>query len=216
MNDINEYLKSTKSAVIKLFEAYYSYWELMEEPKRPVFTFCGDIDTEDYRLAFNEWEKENRDILDARIKRDNEFAFEFFSRSTLMGTVLQYAFWGIDKFSKNETVHEDFKDLIKTNSKVKKFCIGRLYEEIPIGLIIYAGRNQAVHFDDSDLHPVSRRVFEKLTNWYSPTFKKWYRSDYFDLDNSNVLNYAENVTYVLDWRNYESYETDIKQMLNAI
>lgn len=216
MTNLDEYLKSTKSAVSKLFEAYNSYWELMNEPERPVFFYCGETDNDEYRIAYNTWREENKEILDERIRRDNEFAFEFFARATLMGSILQFAFWGIEKFSNNEIVPEEFKDIIKPNIKASKFCIGRLYDEIPIGLIIYAGRNQSMHFDDNNLQPISRRVFDKLTNWYSPTFKKWYKKDYFDLDNPTVLNYAENITYILGWRNYELYEIDMKQMLNAI
>lgn len=215
MNNINDYLKITKSAVVKLFDAHYSYWKLMEEPERPIFTFLGKADTEEYRLAYEKWREEKKEILDERIKRDNEFAYEYFSRATLMGTILQFAFWGIEKYSNNETISEEFQDLIKPTSKAKKYCIGRKYEEIPIGLIIYAGRNQAMHFDDSNLHPISKRVFDRLANWYSPRFKKWYKSDYFNLDNPNILNYAENITYILGWRNYELYEMDMKQMLNA-
>ncbi|MCF8241361.1 MAG: hypothetical protein K9J16_08230 [Melioribacteraceae bacterium] len=213
MNNLEEYISKTKSAVTKLFEAYNSYWELMYSPERPSFHFWGDPESEENKKAYEEWRKENNSILELRAQRDNEFAFEYFARSTLLGTVLQFGFWGIEKFSKNETVAKGFEDIIDANSKALKFCIGRTYENIPIGLIIYAGRNQSTHFDDKKYRKVTARVFEKLTNYYSPTFKKWYKSDYFDLENPNVINYSENITHILGWRSYSIYEKDLIEML---
>ncbi len=213
MNDVKEYLSRTKSAVSKLFESYNSYWELLENPKRPAFTCWGDFESEENIKAYEKWREENNSIFEERLKRDNEYAYEYFARSALLGTVIQFEFWGINKFSNNEIITKEFADIIKTDSTTRKFCIGRLYDNIPIGLIIYAGRNQSTHFDDEKFNQVTTRVFELLTNFYSPTFKKWYKSDYFDLGNQNVINYAENITYILGWRNYENYENDLLKML---
>ncbi|MCH7827952.1 MAG: hypothetical protein IIC75_08300, partial [Bacteroidetes bacterium] len=173
----------------------------------------GDAESEENNKAYKDWRKENGAILELRAKRDNEFAFEYFARSTLLGAILQFGFWGIEIFSKNENVAKGFEDIIDSNSKTLKFCIGRMYDNIPIGLIIYAGRNQSTHFDDNKFNNVTTRVFEKLTNYYSPTFKKWFKSDFFDLENPNVINYSENITHILDWKNYENYEKDLIEML---
>src|SRR4030043_159724 len=209
MDNIGEYLERTKSAVVKLFEAYDTYWELLQKPEMPTLPLMGNDD------SLIKWESDNKEILEERIKREKQFLFESFAMSTLKGTILQFAYWGIEKFSKNNVVPEKFKDIIEPISTAVKFCIGRDYDGIPIGLIIYAGRNQAIHFNEQRLRPVSSRVFEMLTTWYSPTLKKWMKSDYFDLDNPNLINYAENICHILDWNSYNAYEKDMRQMLSA-
>ncbi|MGE5436285.1 MAG: hypothetical protein ACM3O3_03585 [Syntrophothermus sp.] len=55
-----------------------------------------------------------------------------------------------------------------------------------------------------------------MKNWYSPTFNKWFINDHFDLNNPNVISFAENITYILGWRCYEAYEKDMIQMLRNI
>jgi hypothetical protein len=130
-----------------------------------------------------------------------------------MGAVIQFAFWGIEKFSKNTYIDPEFIDEIKPQTNSQKFCIGRLIDDIPIGLIIYAGRNQAIHFDDEKLHPINKKVFHKLANWYSPSFQKWFVNDAYELENPNILNYAEIITYKLGWTKYETYESDMLHML---
>lgn len=215
MNTIEDYISQTKSAVKKLYEAHDSYYELLRTPKRPGFTCWGDPDSEVNKKAYDKWRRGNEKAIHARIEKDDEFVFEFFARSTLLSSILQFGFWGIEKFSKNVIVAKGFEDIIESNSKQLKFCIGRQYENIPIGLIVYAGRNQAIHFDDKEYNRVTTRVFDLLSNWYSPTFKKLYKNDSFDLKNPNVINFAENIIHILHWQTYEIYERDLLEMLKS-
>lgn len=213
MEHIKDYLTKTKSAVQKVFEAYNSYLDLMKFPQRPGFFFWGDPDSEENKKAYENWRLENKEVLEERHRRDDEFAFELFARSALAGTILQFAYNGIKIFSTNNFVPESFKNLIKANSTPAKFCIGRLVEDIPVGLIIYAGRNQAMHFDDKDLNEPSKTVFNKLANWYSPTFKKWFVDSYYDLNNGQIIHYAGNILYKLGLSEYVFYEQDVLEML---
>lgn len=212
LDNLTDYLLYTKSAVTKIFSAYDSYLSLMKHPERPVFTSKNKFDSVEYKNEFQQWIKENELIIKRRIKNDNKFTFENFARATLMGTVLQFAFWAINSFSKNTTVPADFPG-IQEKSNTAKFCIGRLYDNIPIGLIIYAGRNQAMHLNEKP-HKVTIDVFEKLANSYDPISKKHYKSDYFDLNNKNNINCAESITYVLGWRDYDYYESELKSILS--
>ncbi len=212
MKQIQDYILKTKSAVQRLYEAYYSYYELMEVPERPVFTFWGEPDSEENKIAYEKWQKENQEILQERHKRDNEFAFEYFARSTLCGSILQFAYNGIKLFSSNSMIPNDFQEVIRPKSIAAKFCVGKLIDNIPIGLIVFAGRNQAMHYDDDNLKEPSKTVFNKLANWYSPTFKKWFVSPYFDLNDKNLIHYAENILYKLEWLNYNMYEKDLMQL----
>lgn len=219
MEQIQEYLLKTKSAVQKIYEAYNSYYELMKIPERPSFFTLGNPDSEENKIAYEKWQIENKEVLEERRKRDNEFAFEFFAGSTLCGSILQFAYNGIKILSNNNSVPNDFKEIIKPNSIPAKFCIGRIIDDIPLGLIVYAGRNQAMHYDESDLKEPSKTVFYKLANWYSPTFNKWFVNSYYDLNDKNVIHYAENILYKLEWLDYALYEKDMIEMLkksNAI
>lgn len=213
MEQIQEYLSKTKSAVQKIYEAYNSYYELMRIPERPSFFIVGDPDSEENRIAYKKWQTENKEVLEERHKRDNEFAFEFLARSTLCGSILQFAYNGIKILSKNNSVPDDFKEIIKPKSIPAKFCIGRIIDDIPLGLIVYAGRNQAMHYDENDLKEPNKTVFYKLANWYSPTFNKWFVNSYYDLTDKNVIHYAENILYKLEWLHYDLYENDMIEML---
>lgn len=213
MEQVKDYLSKTKSAVQKVFEAYNSYLDLMRIPQRPVFFGWGDFHSEENKSAYVKWLIENKAALEERHRRDDEFVFELFARSTLAGTILQFSYNGIKIFSKNDVVPENFNNVIKANSTPAKFCIGRLIDETPIGLIIYAGRNQAMHFDDKDLNEPSRTVFNRLANWYGPTSKKWFINDNYDLDNDQIIHYAGNILYKLGWSDYIFYEQDMLEML---
>ena len=157
---------------------------------------------------------ENAEVMTERLKRDEQFAYEHFARSFFAGAILQFACWAIERYSTNNKIPSGLAQDIKESSKVRKFCIGRIVKDLPIGLIIYAGRNQAMHFSDSELHSLSKKIFDKLKYYYSPRFDKVFISSYYDLSDPNIVNYAENILYLLDWHNYEAYEKDILEMLS--
>jgi hypothetical protein len=78
MDNIIEYLNRTKSAVSKLFEAYNSYWELLKrDDDRLYFYSSGDINSEENKLAYEKWRIENKEIIEADLRRQNEFAYIF-------------------------------------------------------------------------------------------------------------------------------------------
>jgi hypothetical protein len=218
MDNIKEYLKRTKSAVLKIYEARRSYLEILPtDDETPAFLFSGDPDSEENKKAYKKWREDNQDQNAEMLKKENEFVYEFLAMSILSGAILQFAFWGIDKFSNNKKIAGGFEDIIgkepNQNKKAIKFCVGRLCDEIPIGLIIYAGRNQAIHFYDQKFNSVTNRVFENLANYYSPLFNKRYKDDKFDLNNPHMENYAENIIYTLSWFTYEKFEQDMLDTL---
>jgi hypothetical protein len=218
MNNIEDYLKRTENAVKPLFEAYNSYWKLLSMPERPVFIY--DIGTDsDKNEVYENWYNTNKLLIEERLKKDNEYAYEFLARATLCGGILEFAYMGIKMFSTNSVIPYEFNSVIKPYSVASKFCIGRKYNDVPIGLIIFAGRNQAAHYDEKKLREPNSTIFEKMAIWYSSKFKKWYTNSYLDLNNSDIIHYSENITYYLEWRNYESYQLDMLNMLtnsNAI
>jgi hypothetical protein len=177
-----------------------------------VFTYWGDYD-ERVSSEYAIWLKENKLLLEERAKRDNEFAAEVFAMATLSGAILQFAFMGIKLFSQHTQPHPKYIELIPTNHEVAKFCIGREIDEIPLGLIVYAGRNQAHHYNEKCYNKITERVFHDLANWYSPTFRKTYIDNYYDLSNPSVVNFATHILGKLDWQNYDLYEKELITLL---
>jgi hypothetical protein len=145
-----------------------------------------------------------------------EFIAENFALAVLCGSLLQIAFMGIQWFSTNSEVPEalpqDLRNLIKPASQ--RFCTGRTVYEVPIGLIIYAGRNQYNHMDQAELtNKLNCKVFELLAthnntiSWKDPAF---------DLSSSALNNLSSNVTGLLKWKDYEAYYEDMKLMFQSI
>lgn len=123
---------------------------------------------------------------------------------------------GIYLFSQNTTIPASCTNLVtppnkKPIQKAIKFCVGRLVHDIPIGLIVYAGRNQFNHWDDKSFDFPTTQVFQALLNAY-------YENPLFDM--AYELNYPERtikanhlVLNELRWRNYEGYITDMTALI---
>jgi len=214
MENIQDYILQTKSAVQKIYEAYNSYSELMQIPERPAFFFWGDSESEENKIAYEKWQIKNHEVLEERRKRDDEFAFEFFARSTLCGSILQFAFKAIELFSEGNDIPLGLENLVK-KYQAMKFCTGRIVDNLPIGLIIYAGRNQSMHFNNLK-NELNIEIFKRLSLWYSERFDKWFIDSYYDLENKALIHYSENILYKLDWISYERYENDLSNMLKEV
>ncbi len=145
------------------------------------------------------------------------YAGRFFSEATLCGSILQLAFMGLYLFPKNDTIPEDCKTLVKplTNESPKnkaiQFCVGRRVHNIPIGLLIYAGRNQFNHWDDKSFNFSTTQVFDALrrTHNNNPFFDMAYELNF----TSRVVKANHIVLNELRWNSYEAYEADMRAML---
>jgi len=134
-----------------------------------------------------------------------------YSESTLCGSVLQVAFMGIYLFSQNTTIPDNCTNFVKPNQKAVKFCVGRLVHNIPIGLVVYAGRNQFNHWDDESFDFPTSQVFNALLMAY-------YENPLFDM--AYELNYPERtikanhlVLNELHWTSYDRYLTDMETLI---
>ena len=126
---------------------------------------------------------------------------------------MQIAFTGMKLHSRNRqripsSCKAIFKD--KEKSEAKNYCIGRLVHGIPMGLIIYAGRNQYSHMEDKKYSAITERVFNHLT--YFGTDGK-YQNPQFDLGVRNKEIYADNILAILEWSDLEPFLKDMKTML---
>ncbi|OYV84851.1 MAG: hypothetical protein B7Z63_06330, partial [Ignavibacteriae bacterium 37-53-5] len=174
IRSIDNYLKHTHSAVDKLFAARYSYDELLLFPERRGFAAWGS-DEEKIEKEYQKWAEQNKSQIEERLRRDKEFADEVFAIRTLCSAILQFGYMAIKQFSDNKSVPASFTEVIKPDSIPAKFCVGRLIDDIPLGLIVYAGRNQSHHYDDREHREPTKTVFFRLANWYSPRFGKHFQ-----------------------------------------
>ncbi|MCG8085306.1 MAG: hypothetical protein JAZ13_06290 [Candidatus Thiodiazotropha taylori] len=211
METIENYLDKTESATKKIFEGIDDYINILRESRSPVFV-SGILDDEERKKEYEKWATEHEEEIKAFLDAQNKYVDESFAMSTLCSSLLQIAAMGIQKYSKNTEVAEGFSSLIKEGSKPAKFCIGRLERDIPIGLIIYAGRNQFNHLDDK-LRELNTSIFEKLCQIESFSNKgTFYRDPAFDLNNEMLVSYASNITSLLGWRSYDNYYNDVRDM----
>lgn len=109
------------------------------------------------------------------------------AREVIAGSILQIAYFAIEshavqKGKSPNAVHfeTEINRLIRENPNTRwkkggafalpdKFCIGRDIGHLPLGIVVFAGRNQYNHFSDERLSVVNEVVFDHLnTLWPSP------------------------------------------------
>jgi hypothetical protein len=99
------------------------------------------------------------------------------AREVISGSILQLAYFAIkrhaapsEKSAGAQHFESEMNRLLREipNPRTKQlelppqFCVGRAIGDLPIGIIIYAGRNQYNHFDDDRLGVVNEVVFDYL------------------------------------------------------
>jgi len=202
----NEYLSKTEYAVKHMYAGLKS---------------CFD----NYQNALQYWDiskineplnNEKKEKIDKYLTLAGKYFDLNFSENTFCGSILQVASIGIDYFSKNQNIPDSFKDVINPKSeKVKKFCIGKELYEVPIGLIVYAGRNQYNHWNDEDPYKIkiNNKIFEKLTIAF---YKNMFSDLAFDLSNPSITIYAKEILLIaLKWYNYDIYYKEMKELFDT-
>lgn len=116
-----------------------------------------------------------KDVSQEIADKFGEYLFYGFSRATVCGSILQIAYMGIKLFSTNASVPESCKGIgfnastdIQDGTLAAKYCIGRDIHNLPIGILIFASRNQYNHWEEGrNLRSPTKEVFEELYNRYS-------------------------------------------------
>ena len=142
-----------------------------------------------------------------------EFVAESFAQTVLCGAVLQVAAKAIEMYSVNAIIPPEWQAVASKDKKVVKFCYGRPVRGIPLGLIIYAGRNQHTHFEDKKLREPNKTVFERLATRNSNAAEAQYCDPAFDLANDRLISFTSNIMSLFEWNTYEAYNQDIRPML---
>lgn len=218
MNSAEEYLKQTESAAVKIFEGIDAYFKILQNSPPPIY--IGDAgDTLNQRPTYKNWVAANRGAIQSSLKAQREFSAESFALSTLCGSLLQIAAMGIQWFSKNEEIPEFLPEalysLMQSKNKLIKFCIGRKVRHVPIGFLIYAGRNQSNHLDDKKLSALNTTIFNLLALGYEDATEQSPKDPAFDLENAILINFSSNITGLLGWRDYKSYYADMYSLIVA-
>lgn len=178
-----------------------------------VFSCTHEISDEDFSSKYNSWYKENCNEIEKRRKAEAKYIDETFAQSVLCGSIVQIAAMAIKKYSPKQPIPSEWRQVRNIGSATKYF-IGRTVREIPIGLLIYATRNQHNHYDDETIREPASTIFQRLSKVESsPNNAATYMDPAFDLQNLNVIHYASNITALMEWRSYDRYISDMKDML---
>jgi len=212
LQSVEQYLMETEPAIRNLFENLKPYYAILKKIKWPAF---GSLNTseEACEAGFKKWQRKNRATYKRASERLREYLGYRISIGTLCGSILQIAYMGIVLFSKNRVVPPEFSSVIKAGSKDARFCIGRRAREVPIGLIIYAGRNQYNHMDERNLKLLNTFIFDILATNHGIKRAQKIKDPAFDLCNKTIEIYSANVLSILGWDSYDGYIADMKGLL---
>jgi len=206
MNTASDYLRLTSSAVQLLFEGIESYISILKVANGVTF-----LTSEPYGLKqdieFKAWMQANAKRLAAARTEEQRFFAQIFALDTLCGAVLQIADKALEMYGQNLEVPPDLPSSIKR--KHARYCIGRRVRTVPLGLVIYAARNQHTHFNDAALREPSESILRLLATAHGhdivdPTF---------DVNNLHLISLSSNITSLMGWRSYENYLADMHALL---
>jgi hypothetical protein len=130
-----------------------------------------------------------------------------FSEAMFAGAILQAAYIAIRLYSPSKSVPASCVDF-SLPASAASFCIGKLRHDVPIGLVVYAGRNQYAHWDDKEPLKATRAIFATL----DASFQNKPLCDLaFDLKNLTTNIYSAEVLHLaLGWTSYETYLAEMK------
>jgi hypothetical protein len=210
MKTAEDYLTKTDSAVRHLFSATQTYLDTLKLGLQPTF-MSGLLPGPELEAQYAAWRIENAEALEKAKDARQTFREERFALDTLCGAILQIAEKGLEIYSENKDIPSSWKDRIPKT--LTKFAVGREVRGVPLGLIVYAARNQHTHFNDRELRAASAGVFHNLAavrGLDSPA-----RDPAFDLENPALTSYAANITALIGWRDAEQYRKDMRGMLGV-
>lgn len=213
MQNAAEYLEKTRSATSKLFEGIDTYLTLLRQ--RSITFVTSYTSEEDFQKRQDAWYEENRKNIQASLEAQKLYLGESFAQATLCGSVLQIAAKAIECHSKNTDIPENWTTFVKPGTKPVPFCTGRSVRGVPLGLVIYAGRNQHIHFEDQNLREPNVEVFRRLAmnHGHGSESANSVGDPAFCLGSNSITSFANNITAIIGWRSVEAYETDMRKLL---
>lgn len=213
MQNAAEYLDKTRSAAALLFEGIDTYLAFLRQHST---TFVTSYTSQaDCNKQHDAWRVENDSNIKAAHEAQRHYLGERFAQATLCGAILQLAAKAIECYSKNTQIPQDWVPFLKPNSRTVPFCTGRLVRGVPLGLVVYAGRNQHTHFEDQNLREPNVEVFRRLAmdHGFGKAGKESVVDPAFHLDTKSITSFAHNITALIAWRSLDAYESDMRKLL---
>lgn len=197
-----KYFEDTEHSVRHLYEGLDSCWSYYKQAMEHWdISQVGQPLTEERKVSIQKYLELAKKHFDLK-----------FSEAMFAGGILQIAFMAIKLYSSNKSIPSSCATLVDLKNKSAiPFCIGQECHGIPIGLIIYAGRNQYSHWDDEEPHKVTRNVFTAL----SAAFYDNMMADLaFDIGNPTINVYANEILLTaMNWTTYDTYLHEMKILL---
>ena len=201
---LDEYIRRTEHAVMHHYAGLDSCWDYYQKA----------LDHWDIGQINDPLTPERKAALDRYLALAGKYFDLKLSEAMFAGGILQTAYMAIRLYSKSSKVPDKYSGFVRpTQTSAIRFCIGREVHGVPVGLIVYASRNQYAHWDEEDSQDVTRAVFSAL----EAAFADSPFSDLaFSLSNPTIPIYANEVLLTaLRWTTYETYLQELQTMLNA-
>lgn len=219
--ELTEYLSQTKYAVSQLFEnlQFYKalYQEVIEATRKTKSFLFDDYNSEpdnpDYKKEFERFVSENKESGRRQSEAISKLEGADVSSNAIAGAIIQIGFMAVKIFSNNAEVPEPLKKIHNNLSPglqktFQTFAVGRnVWGEVPLGLVLYAGRNQYNHFDEHEngYNNLVETVFKRINNYGRESLA----FEISPVQHQEPQNVAKRLLGVLNWRNYDDFERDI-------
>lgn len=210
MSAAAEFLDQTRSAVRKLLEGIDDYRKHFAQGIEDGIYVTGAATPEERSRGYEEFARANRDAIERSRAAWSSFHAERYARALLCGAVLELAWKSIELRSSHSQVPETLQPVVGKGQRVAKFAIGRPVLGMPIGLLIYAARNQHVHYNDEELHEVNRNIFDSMSRHGRPLGSI---ARELDLTLHRGQSLANNMIFLLGWFTLDDYERDMLALL---
>ncbi len=212
METLDEYLAKTKSAIGHLFEAIDAYRSVLDRAHAPIF-ISSTHDDQQREEELQKWLARHADAIQAAREAERRYFDESFALATICGALLQVADKAFECFSAQSAIPESWVGVVTGHSA--RYCVGRIVRNVPLGLVILAGRNQHMHFDDEKPRKLTEAVFDRLAIYHGRNTDPEIRDPAFDLRNDRLVSYAHNIAAILKWDSYEAYEADLRSAIST-
>lgn len=198
----DEYFRETEHAVKHFYAGLDSCWLYYQEALQHWdVSQVGQPMTAEGKAALNRYVESAGKYFDLK-----------FSEAMFAGAILQVAYMAIRLYSRNNSIPTNCAALVPSSNKSAiPYCIGQERHGVPIGLVVYAARNQYNHWDDEKPHEITKNVFGAL----SASFKHNVLTDLaLELSNPTINVYASEVLLLaLGWRSYNTYLAGMNSLL---
>jgi hypothetical protein len=216
-SSLHVYLEDTRTAIEQLFAAL-DYYRGILQSVRPRVMATSVSEALDPEAVTEKWVQENDEAINASIVQLRRYIAHLNSRQAICGAVLQIAYMGMKLYCVPGLPPDNFKDAIPRSKQAKetflRFCRGRQVRGVPLGLVIYAGRNQYNHYDDPDLSRANQVVFQTLAANHGLPGAEGILDPAFNLDNAPLRIYSSNLVSIIGWDTEFSFRGDMEILLN--